>query len=61
MLQEVDAGRKTEVEMFGAKIVELGKIHNISTPVNKAILQIIRVLAQVKCKICSSPAVTIHP
>jgi 2-dehydropantoate 2-reductase len=44
MLQDVDAGRKTEVEIFGGKAVELGQQHGIPTPVNQALLHIIRVL-----------------
>ena len=46
MLQDLEAGRKTEVEIFAGKAVELGKIHNIPTPVNQAVLHIIRVLEQ---------------
>ena len=44
MLQDIEAGRKTEVEIFGEKVVELGKIHGVTTPVNQTVLQIIRVL-----------------
>jgi 2-dehydropantoate 2-reductase len=44
MLQDVDAGRKTEVEIFGGKAVELGRAYGIPTPVNQALLRIIRVL-----------------
>ena len=32
MLQDVEAGRKTENEIFASTIVELGKKHNIHTP-----------------------------
>ena len=46
MLQDIEAGRKTEVEIFGGKMVELGKMHGISTPVNQTMLRIIRVLEQ---------------
>ncbi len=46
MLQDIEAGRKTEVEIFGEKVVELGKIHGVTTPVNQTVLQIIRVLEQ---------------
>jgi 2-dehydropantoate 2-reductase len=34
MLQDVEAGRKTEVEMFAGKVIELGDQLNIPTPVN---------------------------
>ena len=44
MLQDIEAGRKTEVEIFGGKVVELGKAHGVPTPVNQTLLQIIRVL-----------------
>jgi 2-dehydropantoate 2-reductase len=44
MLQDVEAGRKTEVEIFGGKICELGRQHGVATPVNRTVLQIIRVM-----------------
>jgi 2-dehydropantoate 2-reductase len=34
MLQDVEAGRKTEVEIFAGTVVELGRRHGIPTPVN---------------------------
>jgi 2-dehydropantoate 2-reductase len=37
---------KTEVEIFGGKVVELGKTHGIPTPVNLTVLGIIKVLEQ---------------
>lgn len=46
MLQDIEAGRKTEVEIFGGKIVELGNRHHVKTPVNQTLLRIIRVLEQ---------------
>lgn len=46
MLQDIEAGRKTEVEIFGGKVVELGKTHGVPTPVNQTLLHIIRVLEQ---------------
>jgi 2-dehydropantoate 2-reductase len=46
MLQDIEAGRKTEVEIFGGKVVELGQAHGIPTPVNQTVLRIIRVLEQ---------------
>jgi 2-dehydropantoate 2-reductase len=48
MLQDVEAGRKTEVELFGGKVIELGEKHGIPTPVNQTVYQIIRVLEQNK-------------
>jgi 2-dehydropantoate 2-reductase len=46
MLQDLEAGRKTEVEIFAGKAVELGHTFGIPTPVNQAVLHIIRVLEQ---------------
>ncbi len=46
MLQDVEAGRKTEVELFGGKVVELGERYGIPTPVNETVLRIIQVLEQ---------------
>lgn len=46
MLQDIEAGRKTEVEAFAGKVVELGKRYNIPTPVNETLFRIIRVLEQ---------------
>jgi 2-dehydropantoate 2-reductase len=46
MLQDIEAGRKTEVEIFGGKVVELGKKHDVPTPINQTVLRIIQVLEQ---------------
>lgn len=46
MLQDIEAGRKTEVEIFGGKVVELGNTHGVETRTNQTVLQIIRVLEQ---------------
>ena len=46
MLQDIEAGRPTEVDMFGGKVVALGGELGIATPVNAALLHIIRVLEQ---------------
>ncbi len=46
MLQDIEARRKTEVEIFGGKVIELGKTYGVPTPVNQTIVQIIRVLEQ---------------
>jgi 2-dehydropantoate 2-reductase len=46
MLQDIEAGRKTEVEIFAGKVVELGKTYGIPTPVNQTLLSIIHVLEQ---------------
>lgn len=44
MLQDIEAKRKTEVEVFSGKVIELGRACGIPTPVNQTIYQIIRVL-----------------
>jgi 2-dehydropantoate 2-reductase len=44
MLQDIEAGRKTEVEIFAGKMVALGETHGIPTPMNATVLRIIRVL-----------------
>jgi 2-dehydropantoate 2-reductase len=46
MLQDIEAGRKTEVEIFSGKICELGELHGVPTPVNRTVLQIIGVMEQ---------------
>ncbi len=48
MLQDVEAGRKTEVEMFAGTVVEMGKKYGIPTPVNEVLLKMIHVLEQTK-------------
>ena len=44
MLQDIEAGRKTEVELFAGQVVALGAQHHIPTPVNATILKIIKAL-----------------
>jgi len=41
MLQDIDARRKTEVEMFAPVVVELGNKHKIPTPVNQTVFSVI--------------------
>jgi 2-dehydropantoate 2-reductase len=42
MLQDVEGGRKTEVEMFAGKVIELGRKFSIPTPVNQKLFDAIR-------------------
>jgi 2-dehydropantoate 2-reductase len=42
MLQDVEAGRKTEVEMFAGRVIELGRRYDIPTPVNQRLFDQIR-------------------
>lgn len=44
MLQDVEAKRKTEVEMFGGKVIELGKTYGIPTPVNQTLFRFIKII-----------------
>jgi len=44
MLQDIEALRKTEVDMFAPVVIDLGEKHGIPTPVNQTILSIIRSL-----------------
>ncbi|NLY76175.1 MAG: ketopantoate reductase family protein [Firmicutes bacterium] len=46
MLQDVEAGRKTEVEAFAGTVSELGKKHGVATPVNDFLLRAIHTLEQ---------------
>lgn len=46
MLQDIEAGRKSEVEVFAGKVVELGMKHHMPTPANLIILQIIKGLEE---------------
>lgn len=51
MLQDVEAGRKTEVDMFAGTIIELGKKHNIPTPYNQVLKDMIEVIQEENQKI----------
>lgn len=42
MLQDVEAGRQTEVNIFAGTVIEFGKKYGVSTPVNKMLFDIIR-------------------
>ncbi len=44
MLQDVEEGRKTEVEIFASTMVELGKKYNIPTPYNKILKEMIEII-----------------
>ncbi len=44
MLQDIEAARKTELDMFAPVVIELGEKHGIPTPVNKTIFSVIRTL-----------------
>lgn len=42
MLQDIEAARKTEVDIFGGTVVELGRKHGVPVPINEAYLRIIK-------------------
>jgi 2-dehydropantoate 2-reductase len=44
MLQDIEAKRKTEVEMFAGKVIELGRKYGIPAPVNLTIYRAIKVM-----------------
>ena len=44
MLQDMEAGRKTEVDIFAGKMMEMGRAYGVPTPVNQTLLNIITVL-----------------
>jgi len=50
MLQDMEAGRKTEVEVFGGKVVQLARQYDVPVPVNETLLRIIQVLERRKKK-----------
>jgi len=46
MLQDIEAQRKTEVDAFSGKVIQLGKLYGVATPVNQTVFRIIRILEQ---------------
>jgi 2-dehydropantoate 2-reductase len=44
MLQDVEAGRKTEVEIFAGKVVSLAAAYGLTAPVNETVRRIIAVI-----------------
>lgn len=44
MLQDVEAARKTEVELFAGKVIRLGERYGVPTPVNVSLFRILRVM-----------------
>jgi 2-dehydropantoate 2-reductase len=47
MLQDVEAGRKTEVDIFAGAVIDLGKKYNVPTPVNETLYTIIKAMESV--------------
>jgi 2-dehydropantoate 2-reductase len=48
MLQDVEAGRKTEVEMFAGRVIALGRQFNVLVPVNQMLFDRIRAIESPK-------------
>ena len=46
MLQDVLAGRKTEVELFAGEIIRLGKLYEIPTPCNQVLYDLIKIVEE---------------
>jgi 2-dehydropantoate 2-reductase len=44
MLQDIEAGRKSEVELFAGTVIELGQKYQVPTPVNETLYTIIKAL-----------------
>ncbi len=42
MCQDIEAGRKTEIELFAGTVLELGGKHGIPVPVNKMLYRLLR-------------------
>ena len=43
MLQDIIAGRKTEIDIFSGEIIKLGKKYNIPAPYNQALYDLIKI------------------
>jgi 2-dehydropantoate 2-reductase len=46
MCQDIMKGKKTEIDFLNGKIVELGKKHNIPTPINETMVTLIKYLEE---------------
>lgn len=44
MLQDIEAGRQTEIDLFAGTVCELGDAHQVDTPYNRLFLKLIRAL-----------------
>ncbi len=44
MCQDVEAGRKTEVELFSHTVMELGEKHNVPVPINTLMYRLIKAI-----------------
>lgn len=46
MLQDIEGKRKTEVEYFAGKVVELGTKYDVPTPINEQLLRMISIIEE---------------
>ena len=46
MLQDIEAGRRTEVDLFAGTVIQIGKKYNVATPVNEMLYRIIMAMEQ---------------
>lgn len=46
MLQDILAGRKTEVDIFAGEIIKLGKLYKIPTPYNQVLYDLIKIMEE---------------
>ncbi len=46
MLQDIERGARTEIDMLNGKIVEIGKKKNIFTPVNRKLVEILKQISE---------------
>lgn len=46
MLQDIEAGRKTEVNMFAGTVIDFGKKHNLPTPYNKILKEMVDIIEE---------------
>ncbi|WP_223871879.1 ketopantoate reductase C-terminal domain-containing protein [Candidatus Dactylopiibacterium carminicum] len=44
MLQDIEAGRETEVDIFGGAVIALGQRYGVPTPVNQTLFDLIKVM-----------------
>lgn len=50
MLQDVEAGRKTEVEIFSGEVIKLGRKYGVATPVNDILYRLLKSIEQIRIK-----------
>lgn len=46
MWQDIEAGRKTELDIFAGTVIKLGQKHGVPTPYNQVLFEMIRILEE---------------